>query len=604
LQRPTLPAKPKHDAPLPSAANQGQAPSLAQLKKITELSQIQHEESLLTALESQNKCSGVNFFRDDSTNHSKIIPNTTKFCKHITTTCCNESDFQALQYWWQLETLSQGSSLKETRVAKRKRRIQMVLLYTKALLDLYPKLKPAAKKIFHNKKSDRQCFEASTNFLSYNFPKTALNFENYKTDSQKCTKSINKLQQSFLCSSCDPNAMFNLDLESGLIKLDPKTCKFLHESCYETIATNIAHVYPFLDVVEPLVRCHRKNGALTSKHKYLLDTEQLIKAPIGDSKKFAPGVCEKVISFGENLNLSSEGDPGYLLGIYMNALGFLDETVDFSRKVLKVNQGKVNRDNQNSLPPNPKNERLLFMSGSDFLKRDLKDSQRSQTQQRQEIFDMARSLKHENRDIERKNRLASKSKTNPATLEVDLSKEIQKLKIHQKKHRGLVEDGQENSSFNEDDDEVAQDKQVDSESDNKKRALGDDGDDVDSGANDDGDDDELESDKKVDDESENGKRDLGSDGDDVDSGANDDGDDDELDSDKKVDSESENEKRRLTYYDFLYKTFDFDPKKTYAKGEVVKRKLEKCAKGKDCTIKAKKSKILRRRLENDDGEKE
>ena len=354
-------------------------------------------------------------------------------------------------------------------------------------------------------------------------------------------------------------------------------------------------------MLEPLVRCHRKNGKLTAKHKYLLDSEQLVKGPVEGEKGFAPGVCEKVISFGENLNLSSEGDPGYLLGIYMNSLGFLDETVDFSRKVLKVNQGKVNRDNQNNISDNkqdnpspsnqnnpspsnqnnisPKNkkERVLFMSGGDFLKRELANSQQRQKKERKEIFEMARELKRENRDIERRNRLKAKRNGHPGNLRLDLSKEIEKLNSGKDEHhRGLVEDGEENSSFNEDDDEVAQDKKVDNESENEKRALGDDGDEVDNAANDDGD-------------------------------------DDEVDSDKKVDSESENDKRRLTYYDFLYKTFDFDPKKSHAKGEVVKRKLEKCAKGKNCPIKAKKSKILRRRLDNDsetkkddddDGEKE
>ena len=267
----------------------------------------------------ENQCQSIGFFRDDDTTGIKTSKNTSHFCRNVKNTCCNENDFQALKYWWQGEILNeQNPLLNETRYDRRKRRIEMVLLYTKAILRLYPKYKQAANRLFKNPKASRQCFESATAFLAFDFPEDYLYKgafeveERYEKPVETCMNVVDELQTALMCSACNPLAQPFMDLQkNSTVFLDEKTCKVLNDRCYDSVKVNIEHVYPFLKVLEPLIRCNMDGTEPhNERHRYLINNDEFI-----DIRKFKAtdiDLCTKVLSFGENLNVSSEGDPGYV----------------------------------------------------------------------------------------------------------------------------------------------------------------------------------------------------------------------------------------------------------------------------------------------------
>ena len=64
-------------------------------------------------------------------------------------------------------------------------------------------------------------------------------------------RTLNNLQEVFMCETCDPDSKGFLDLLSGFIRLDPKSCTQINESCLDSTKRNIDYIYPYLKVVEP-----------------------------------------------------------------------------------------------------------------------------------------------------------------------------------------------------------------------------------------------------------------------------------------------------------------------------------------------------------------
>jgi hypothetical protein len=130
----------------------------------------------------------------------------------------------------------------------------MVYLYTNELLNLYLQLKDRAKSITKRLSSDLTCKVAARNFLAYNFDIAF--FDSYREDLRTCMKHSNSLQETLMCSACDPNSRGFLDLPNTLIRLDPQTCQLTNKNCYNSVKTNLNHIFPYLQVTEPLVRCN------------------------------------------------------------------------------------------------------------------------------------------------------------------------------------------------------------------------------------------------------------------------------------------------------------------------------------------------------------
>jgi len=155
---------------------------------------------------------------------------------------------------------------------------------------------------------------------------------------------MNNVQETFMCDACDPDSRGFLDLQSGFIRLDKTTCTEVNEKCFQALKTNVNHIYPYLNVIEPLVRCNSK-GKQSMLHKYSIKpakNETLIKESIVD--KITDTMCPHVVSFGEIVNANSHGDEGYVLGLHMNANELLGKGINYSKALYILDKERRQRD--------------------------------------------------------------------------------------------------------------------------------------------------------------------------------------------------------------------------------------------------------------------
>jgi hypothetical protein len=208
-----------------------------------------------SAINDTASCDAASFYTSSPrTRISRVMPNVSKFCPNLYTTCCDTLDFKNIQDWWQMDKTQYKSLLHETRIETLKRKQEMVYLYTNELLNLYLQLKDRAKSITKRLSSDLTCKVAARNFLAFTFD--IAYFDSYREDLRTCMKHSNSLQETLMCSACDPNSRGFLDLPNTLIRLDPLTCQLTNKNCYNSVKTNLNHIFPYLQVTEPLVRCN------------------------------------------------------------------------------------------------------------------------------------------------------------------------------------------------------------------------------------------------------------------------------------------------------------------------------------------------------------
>lgn len=127
--------------------------------------------NLTATLESSMKknepvsCDSVSFFSNSKRSGlNKVVPNTSDFCPNLIRTCCDSTDFNNIKNWWQNDKTSFKSILRETRFEARKRKEEMILMYTTELINWYLQLKDAAKSIIKNQNADISCKVASKNY--------------------------------------------------------------------------------------------------------------------------------------------------------------------------------------------------------------------------------------------------------------------------------------------------------------------------------------------------------------------------------------------------------------------------------------------------------
>jgi len=58
-------------------------------------------------------------------------------------------------------------------------------------------------------------------------------------------------------------------------------------------------------------------------------------------------ICPRVVSFGENLNVNSAGDEGFVQGIHMNANEMLRKRIKYSKAVYLLDKERRQRDRFN-----------------------------------------------------------------------------------------------------------------------------------------------------------------------------------------------------------------------------------------------------------------
>lgn len=147
-----------------------------------------------------------------------------------------------------------------------------------------------------------------------------------------------------MCDACDPNSRGFLDLQSGFIRLDKATCSEINSKCFQALKTNINHIYPYLNLIEPLVRCNSQ-GKHTMLHKYSIKptkNQTLIRESVVD--QITDNMCPQTVSFGELLNVNVHGDEGFVLGLHMNANELLGKGINYSKALYILDKERRQRD--------------------------------------------------------------------------------------------------------------------------------------------------------------------------------------------------------------------------------------------------------------------
>lgn len=104
-------------------------------------------------------------------------------------------------------------------------------------------------------------------------------------------------------------------------------------ACLDMVKTNLSYIFPYLEVLEPLVRCNL-DGNMETKDSLKMRRSDRIWDDLEE------GMTDEMvtygISFGEEVNLNSEGDSRFITFLFKNLKEFLEE------KLEGVTQDKVN----------------------------------------------------------------------------------------------------------------------------------------------------------------------------------------------------------------------------------------------------------------------
>lgn len=113
------------------------------------------------------------------------------------------------------------------------------------------------------------------------------------------------------------------------------------------IRINLNHIFPYLELLEPLVRCNL-DGSKSTKDALKLRRSLKIYDDLDDG--LTADMMTNSISFGEELNLNTEGDARFVTFLFRNVKEFMEEQIegidmDKERK-LKEDKNKDKKDDK------------------------------------------------------------------------------------------------------------------------------------------------------------------------------------------------------------------------------------------------------------------
>ena len=203
-------------------------------------------------------------------------------------------------------------------------------LFTWEMLNLSTELKKRARLIAMANKPDSTCFYAAKRFINFRFLMN--NYKDYLKKASTCWRFTNDLQTNVLCDVCDNQAQKNFKLNVNSNDPSPpkvfinNTAKSAFESsCLEMIRMNLNHIYPYLELIEPLVRCDI-NGRRSTRDRLRLRKSKKIYESLDDG--LTAKMLKESITFGEELNLNTEGDARFVTFLFRNIKEFLEQKIE------------------------------------------------------------------------------------------------------------------------------------------------------------------------------------------------------------------------------------------------------------------------------------
>ena len=304
----------------------------------------------------------------------------------IQETACTTEDFEGLRQWWEEPVtysgkrfskndsntvkISHSNSIPQSRYDIRKRKLQDIASFTWEMLLSNKEIKKRARLIVMADKADLQCSKAAEKFLMFKFDEEQ--YKDYLKYAENCWRFTNDLQAKLLCDVCDPKAQQNMDFTKGFIYFNSTAKAFFENACINMVKMNALKIFPYLEALEPLVRCNL-DGRMSTKDKLRLrKSDRIFIEPGLESEFLAEGIDEEAFrlsqSFGEELNLNTEGDPRFVTFLFRNLREFLDQNVEgqkelvsetVSRAARQVPTAQSNAAFGTIKSQNSKNQRLL-----------------------------------------------------------------------------------------------------------------------------------------------------------------------------------------------------------------------------------------------------
>jgi len=201
----------------------------------------------------------------------------------------------------------------------RKQKLTFIGALTKAILT---KLVPMVKSKLEERRRlqavvaiDKECIDANNVIKKFEVSKEITNFS---ATSTACWKYTSMLQNTILCGVCDPQAAGAIDLAHDTISVGPKLLEDFGP-CFEFAKYNVKTIYPLLSSIDTAVRC--KNGKVTGK-PVIWNIEPLKSLEDADLKA---ETFKELVSFGENINVNTEGSVSYVGNLVRRVSEFLKD---------------------------------------------------------------------------------------------------------------------------------------------------------------------------------------------------------------------------------------------------------------------------------------
>jgi len=152
-------------------------------------------------------------------------------------------------------------------------------------------IKKRARLIVMADKADLQCSKAAEKFLMFKFDEEQ--YKDYLKYAENCWRFTNDLQAKLLCDVCDPKAQQNMDFTKGFIYFNSTAKAFFENACINMVKMNALKIFPYLEALEPLVRCNL-DGRMSTKDKLRLrKSDRIFIEPGLESEFLAEGIDEE-----------------------------------------------------------------------------------------------------------------------------------------------------------------------------------------------------------------------------------------------------------------------------------------------------------------------
>lgn len=277
-------------------------------------------------------CPALSYFLGVDNKGTKTIEaNNSNFCPMVARTACTKKDFHDLKNWWELpviySNIKSSSSMFQTKAQSRfeirTRKLEDIAAYTWEMLNIVNEIRKRARLILMADKGDARCAKSAERFQFYRFRED--NYRDYLKKAESCWRFTNGIQTKVLCDVCDPKAQENFNMKEGKIYINGQSKSMFESACLDMVKTNLSFVFPYLEVLEPLVRCNL-DGKMSTKDRLRLRRSERIWDDLED------GMTDEMISygltFGEEVNLNSEGDARFVTFQFRNLKDFLEQKIE------------------------------------------------------------------------------------------------------------------------------------------------------------------------------------------------------------------------------------------------------------------------------------